>query len=317
MTAELPNEMDATPSVRLPSDEAGTGVPTSPPAPIVVRGMTFAWGSRSYVMGIVNVTPDSFSGDGLLARPDAVADPLAAVVAQARRMAAEGADMLDFGGESSRPGHAEVPLEEELSRVLPAIGAVRALFPDLPISIDTTKVAVAEAAIEAGADLINDVWGVGPSDALARLAAERGVPYILMHNRTEARYRSVVSEVVADLQRAVDRAVAAGCPWESVIVDPGIGFGKTAEQNLAVLRDLAALRVIGRPILLGVSRKSTIGKVLDMRADERIEGTLALTALGVAMGADIVRVHDVAANVRAARMADAVIRGGWHERAVQ
>jgi dihydropteroate synthase len=145
------------------------------------------------------------------------------------------------------------------------------------------------------------------------VAAERSVPYVLMHNREAPRYRSVVAEVIADLARAVDRAVEAGCPWESVIVDPGIGFGKTAEQNLELLRELSALRVLGRPILLGVSRKSTIGKVLDVPADQRLEGTLALTALGVGSGIDIVRVHDVAPNVRGARMADAVIRGGWHE----
>ncbi len=303
--------MDATPSVRLPSAEGRSGVPVRPPAPMSVRGTTFAWGSRTYVMGIVNVTPDSFSGDGL----GASGAPQDGAVALARRMASEGADILDIGGESSRPGHAEVPAEEELRRVLPAIRAIRGELPDMPISIDTTKVAVAEAALDAGADVINDVWAVGPSDDMARLAAERGVPYLLMHNRAEARYRSVVGEIVADLQRAVDRAVAVGCAWEALIVDPGIGFGKTAEQNLEVLRDLGALRVLGRPLLLGASRKSTIGKVLDVPADQRLEGTLTLTALGVAFGADMLRVHDVLPNVRAARMADAVIRGGWHEEA--
>jgi dihydropteroate synthase len=272
-------------------------------------------------MGILNVTPDSFSGDGLLGgasapggRPGEGAVEL--VVATAERMAREGADILDIGGESSRPGHAEVPLEEELRRVIPAIRAVHARLPGMPISIDTTKVAVAAAALDAGADVINDVWGVGLSDSLARLAAERGVPYVLMHNRHQPRYRSVVSEVIADLQAALDRAVAVGCAWESLIVDPGIGFGKTAEQNLEVLKELAALRVLGRPVLLGVSRKSTIGKVLDLPADQRLEGTLALTALGVGAGVDMMRVHDVAPNVRAARIADAVIRGGWHEEVV-
>lgn len=303
--------MDATPSVRLPPSEARSGVPARPPAPIRVRGTTFAWGSRTYLMGIVNVTPDSFSGDGLLGRRD----PVEAAAALARHMAHEGADILDVGGESSRPGHAEVPAEEEMRRTIPAIRAIRAALPDMPISIDTTKVSIAEAALEVGADVINDVWGVGPSDALARLAAKRGVPYVLMHNRSVARYHSVVGEVLADLQRAVDRAVALGCAWESLIVDPGIGFGKTAEQNLEVLRDLAALRALGRPLLLGASRKSTIGKVLDVPGDQRVEGTLALTALGVAFGADMVRVHDITPNVRAARMADAVVRGGWHEEA--
>ena len=301
--------MDATPSVRLPPSEARSGVPARPPAPISVRGTTFTWGSRTYLMGIVNVTPDSFSGDGLVGGGN-LAD---AATALARQMAREGADILDVGGESSRPGHAEVPAEEELRRTVPVIRAIREALPDMPISIDTTKVVVAEAALEAGADVINDIWAVGPSDALARLAAERGVPYVLMHNRAEARYRSVVGEIVADLQRALDRAVAVGCAWESLIVDPGIGFGKTAEQNLEVLRNLAALRTLGRPLLLGASRKSTIGKVLDVPADQRVEGTLALTALGVAFGADMVRVHDLTPNIRAARMADAVVRGGWHE----
>jgi dihydropteroate synthase len=299
--------MDATPSVRLPESAERSGVPVRLAAPLRIRGTTFGWGSRTFVMGIVNVTPDSFSGDGLLSQD------LAATVAQAQRMADEGADILDIGGESSRPRHAEVPEEEELRRVIPAIRAIRAALPDVPISIDTIKTRVAEAALDAGADAINDVWAVGLSDAMARVAAERGVPYVLMHNRLEARYRSVVSEVIADLQRAVDRAVDAGCAWEALIVDPGIGFGKTAEQNLELLRDLAALGAMGRPVLLGVSRKSTIGKVLDLPADRRLEGTLALTALGIGAGADMVRVHDVAPNLRAARMADAVVRGGWHE----
>jgi dihydropteroate synthase len=303
--------MDATPSVRLPGDAPGPGLPADPPSPTTMRGTEFRWGSRTFVMGIVNVTPDSFSGDGLVG--DDARDPILAAVGQAVRMVADGADILDIGGESSRPGHADVPAEEELRRVIPVIRAVREALPDTPISIDTIKPAVAEAALEAGADAINDVWGVGASVDLARVAAQRRVPYVVMHNRTEARYRSVVAEVIADLQRALDRAVDAGCAWESLIVDPGIGFGKTAEQNLIVLRELRALRLLGRPVLLGASRKSTIGKVLDLPADQRLEGTLALTALGVAGGADLVRVHDVRPNVRAARIADAVVRGGWRE----
>ncbi|MEA2621866.1 MAG: dihydropteroate synthase [Chloroflexota bacterium] len=297
--------MDATPSVSLPADAAGWGVPERPPAPLSIRGSTFVWGSRTYVMGIVNVTPDSFSGDGLLGH----ADPVEAAVAQAQRMAAEGADILDVGGESSRPGHADVTTSQELDRVVPVIRAIRDALPHMPLSVDTIKPEVAEAAIDAGADVLNDVWGVRPSDDLARVAAARRVPYVLMHNRTEARYRSVVAEVLADLQAAVERAVRAGCEWERLVIDPGIGFGKTAEQNLAVLSELSAFRVIGRPILVGASRKSTIGKVLDLPADQRLEGTLAITALGASTGADIVRVHDVAANLRAARMADAIVRG--------
>jgi len=190
---------------------------------------------------------------------------------------------------------------------------IRAALPEVPISIDTTRAAVAERAVAAGASLVNDIWGVAAEEALLRFAGESGLPIVLMHNRQHPRYTNVVAEVVADLSRALDRAMAAGVTWEATIVDPGIGFGKTAEQNLAVLHDLVALRMLGRPVLLGTSRKSTIGKVLDLPADQRVEGTLATTALGIAAGADIIRVHDVRPNARAARMADAVVRGGWKE----
>jgi dihydropteroate synthase len=224
-------------------------------------------------------------------------------------MAAEGADLLDIGGESTRPGHAPVGLEDEIARVVPVIRAVRAALPDVPISVDTTKPAVAEAALEAGAALVNDVWGVASDDRLMRVAAERRVPIVLMHNRAEARYRNVVAEVIADLQAAIDRALAAGVAWDAILIDPGFGFGKTPEQNVAVLRDLDRLPVLGRPILLGTSRKSTLGRILDVGPDERVEATMATTVLGVAAGVDIVRVHDVLANVRAARTADAIVRG--------
>jgi dihydropteroate synthase len=257
-------------------------------------------------MGILNVTPDSFSGDGLV-----VGDAdgtVAAAVAQARAMADEGADLLDIGGESTRPGHAPVSEVEELARVVPVVAAVRAALPDMPLSIDTTKPGVAAAAIDAGADLVNDVWGVAPDDALARLAAERGVPIVLMHNRAEARYDDLIPEIIADLEAAIERALAAGVPRDDILVDPGFGFGKTAEHNLALLADLASLRALGRPILLGTSRKSTLGKVLDLPADQRVEATIATTVIGIAAGVDIVRVHDVRANARAARMADAVLR---------
>jgi dihydropteroate synthase len=284
--------------------------------PLRIGRQNFAWGARTFVMGIVNVTPDSFSGDGLLtAAADADADPVGAAVEQARHMVADGADMLDIGGESTRPGHAAVDVDQELKRVVPVVRAVRAALPDLPLSIDTTKRAVAEAALDAGADLLNDIWGTGPADDLVRLAAERGVPMGVMHNRAEPLYRNVTMEVIADLERALDRAVGLGVAFERLIVDPGIGFGKTAEHNVLLLRDLAALQVLNRPILLGTSRKSTIGKVLDLPGDQRLEGTIATTALGIAAGADIVRVHDVAANVRAARMSDAIVRGGWTEAA--
>ncbi len=305
--------MDATPSVRLPSD-ADSGIPEQPPAPSQIGSGTFIWGSRTFVMGVVNVTPDSFSGDGLLSRAGhGLEDPVAAAVRQAQLMAAEGADLLDIGGESTRPGHPSVSAADERRRVEPVVRAIRDALPEMPISIDTTKPEVAKAALDAGADLLNDIWGTSESSAMPRVAAERGVPIVLMHNRSEARYRSLVAEVMADLQRALERAMSAGVPWESLIIDPGIGFGKTAEQNLEILRDLSLFSALGRPILVGTSRKSTIGKVLDLPADQRLEGTLATTSLAVASGVDVVRVHDVQANVRVARMADAVVRGSWSD----
>ena len=183
----------------------------------------------------------------------------------------------------------------------------------MPLSVDTTKPEVAEAALVAGAHLVNDVWGVARDDALVRVAAAAGVPLVLMHNRAQAGYTNLLAEVLADLQAAIERATRAGMAWDRIIVDPGIGFGKTAEHNLALLRDLGSLRVLGRPVLLGTSRKSTLGKVLDLPAEDRLEATLATTALGIAAGADIVRVHDVLPNVRVARMSDAIIRGSWRQ----
>jgi dihydropteroate synthase len=281
---------------------------TSPvPAPTRIGPTIFVWGERTFVMGILNVTPDSFSGDGL----GKAGDPLAAALAQARRMVDEGADLLDIGGESTRPGHAPVDAAEEIGRVVPVMAAIHAALPDIPLSIDTTKVVVAEAALAAGASLLNDVWGVGPDPAMAELAAKARVPLIVMHNRDEARYDDLVREVVEELGAALERAERAGVPAERLIVDPGIGFGKTADHNLTLLRHLDALTALGRPILLGTSRKSTIGRILDLPPDERVEGTLATTALGVAAGVDIVRVHDVRANVRAVRVADAIVRGRW------
>ncbi len=294
----------ATPSFAIPRG-ASDGLPGRP-APIPIGPRTFAWGSRTYVMGILNVTPDSFSGDGLIA---AGGDPVRAAVALAMAMVADGADLLDVGGESSRPGHEHVSAADEIARVVPVVRALRAALPEVPISVDTTKPAVADAAIEAGAHLLNDVWGVAPDGGLARVAALHGVPLVVMHNRAEARYRNLVPEILADLQRALERALAAGVAWERLIVDPGFGFGKAPHHNLALLRNLASFRLLGRPILLGTSRKSTLGKVLDLPADDRVEATIATTVLGIAAGVDVVRVHDVRPNVRAARMADAVVRG--------
>ena len=285
------------------------------PAPIRIGPTTFVWGLRTYVMGILNVTPDSFSGDGLLAG----GDPVDEALDQARRMVEEGADILDIGGESTRPGHAEIDAAEEIARVLPVITAVAAALPEVPISVDTSKPEVAEAALAAGAHLLNDVWGTGRDvGAMARVAGAAGAPLIVMHNRAEARYeRPVVTEVLADLRAALERAIAAGVPETNLIVDPGIGFGKTADDNLAVLRHLGSLSRLGRPILLGTSRKSTLGRILDLPVEERLEATLATTALGIAAGVDIVRVHDVRPNVRAARVSDAIVRGHWRADAAE
>jgi len=298
----------ATPSFALPEGGA-TGLPTRP-AGIRVRGLALDWGMRTYVMGIVNVTPDSFSGDGLLGEGSrtAATDAVAAAVTIGRAMVEEGADLLDVGGESTRPGHADVSATEERRRVVPVVEGLRAALPDVPISIDSTKAPVAAAALDAGADLVNDVWGVDAEPELLALVAGRAVPIVLMHNRAQAAYSNLVSEVIADLQGAVARALDAGIARERLIVDPGIGFGKTAEHNIALLGDLGALRLLALPVLLGTSRKSTLGRVLDLPPGERVEATIATTVLGIAAGVDIVRVHDVRPNVRAARMTDAIVR---------
>ena len=266
------------------------------------------WGRRTYVMAIVNVTPDSFSGDGL-----AGDGAVERAVEQARRAAAEGADLVDVGGESTRPGHTPVDAAEETGRVVPVVAAIHAALPDLAISIDTTKAAVAAAALDAGACLVNDVWGIAAEPALLDLIAARKVPLVVMHNRAEPSYVNLMAEVIADLREGLERAVTAGIAWERLIVDPGFGFGKTPAHNLALMHDLAALLVLNRPILLGTSRKSTLGRVLDLPPEQRVEATLATTALGIAAGVDMVRVHDVQANVRVARMTDAIVRRGASE----
>ena len=270
--------------------------------PTTIGKRTFVWGSRTYVMGIINVTPDSFSGDGLFERPDLIAE-------RARRFEAEGADILDVGGESTRPGHQPVTIKEELRRVIPAIEAVRATV-NLPISVDTYRAEVAAAALDAGASMLNDIWGLKRDATLADLAARRRVPIVLMHNQDGTDFKDMVAEVVESLRRSCEQAELAGVPRHHIIADPGIGFGKTWEQNLALLRHLDALKSLGYPVLLGTSRKSFIGRILDLPPDQRVEGTAASIALGIAGGADIVRVHDVAAMVRVARVTDAIVRGG-------
>ncbi len=278
------------------------------------------WGRRTYVMGIVNVTPDSFSGDGLAL----AAEFERQATAQAVAFLADGADIVDIGGESTRPGSVPVTADEEKARVLPAIRAVRAATPDALISVDTYRADVAAAALEAGADWINDVWGLRMDGRMAGLVAERGCPVVIMHNRSKPRdvaqeqrlggryvgvhYDDLLGDVKAELSEQVDLAFAAGIRPEQIILDPGIGFGKTVAQNLELLDRLGELKALGFPLLIGPSRKSFIGFTLDLPPEQRLEGTAATVAIGIARGADIVRVHDVAAMARIARMTDAIVR---------
>jgi dihydropteroate synthase len=262
----------------------------------------FRWGERTYVMGIVNATPDSFSGDGL-------GDNVDAAVRQAIEMREDGADIIDIGGESTRPGSAEVAAEEEMRRVVPLIQRLADEL-DIPISIDTYKAEVAKAALEAGAQLVNDVHGFLREPEIARVATEAGIPAIAMYNHRGHEFYDTIGNVVAGLLESLRIAREQGLPEERIIVDPGFNFGWTDEQALEMLRRLSELRVLRRPILVGTSRKSTIGKVLgDLPVEERLEGTAATVAIAIANGADLVRVHDVKEMARVARMADAVVRG--------
>lgn len=257
----------------------------------------FEWGSRTYVMGIINVTPDSFSGDGL-------GSDLDRAVGQGLRMVSEGADMLDVGGESTRPGHQPISAEEEIARTQDVVARL-ARETEVPISIDTYKLEVAEAGVAAGATILNDIWGLTRSPALAELAAVNRCALVLMHNQDGTDYAGdLIDEIKTFLRKAIDRALHAGVPRERVLIDPGIGFGKTAEQNWVVMRRLLELRELGQPILIGTSRKSFIGKLLDLPVDERKEGTAATVTAAVLRGADVVRVHDVREMTRVARVAD-------------
>jgi len=263
----------------------------------IIGGRRFVWGERVYVMGVVNATPDSFSGDGLAGRP-------AEAIEQGVRMAAEGAAMLDVGGESTRPGHTAVDGATELERVLPVVEGLAART-DVPISIDTTKPAVAKAALEAGATIVNDIWGLHSAPELAGLAAAQGAALVVMHNQDGTDYsRDLLQEIAERLRESVDLAVAAGVPRERVIVDPGLGFGKSAGHNVEVLRRLEELRALGQPLLVGPSRKSYLGRVFGLELEDRMMGTAASVAAAVLRGADIVRVHDVAEMVRVVRVAE-------------
>ena len=252
-------------------------------------------------MAILNLTPDSFSGDGLAGSEDAA-------LAAALRAVEDGSDILDLGAESTRPGHVSISADEELARLLPTLAAIRAET-DALISVDTSKAAVAAAALGAGADLVNDVRGFTADPEMVSVVATAGVPAVIMHDITIELGMDLVTSVLRELSRRLDRAVAAGITWEKLIVDPGFGFGKDWRQNLELLRRLGELRALGRPILAGTSRKSTIGRVLGLREDDRLEGTAATVSMAIAGGADIIRVHDVRTMARVARMTDAIVRG--------
>ena len=273
----------------------------------VAGGETLAWGMRTYVIGIINLTPDSFSGDGLGGDVNAAVD-------LALRLQNEGADILDIGAESTRPGNKPVSLDEELARLMPALEAV-AKRVDLPISVDTYKAAVARRAVDAGAVIINDIWGLKAEPGLAEVAADTCAGLVLMHNQKGTKYRDLVPDLVSNLKDSIRTALEAGVPRDNIIVDPGIGFGKTPDQNLAVLARLDELKELDCPILVGTSRKSTLGLLLDLPAEERVEATAATVSLAIAGGADLVRVHDVKEMVRVCRVTDAVVRGwrpeGW------
>ncbi len=254
-------------------------------------------------MGICNLSPDSFSGDGL-------GRDIEAVVAQAKRFVAEGADIIDIGGESTRPStksRSVGDVDDELRLVIPAIERLAGEL-SVPLSIDTYKSAVASRAVKAGATMINDIWGLKHDPNIAQVAAEADVPVILMSNQRDAPCPDIMAAIISDLERSISLALEAGVTQENIIIDPGIGFGKSLEQNLEIIRRLAELKSLGKPILLGTSRKSMIGMVLDLPPDQRLEGTAATVAIGIANGADMVRVHDVKPMVRVCRMTDAIIR---------
>ena len=301
---------------------------------------SLTWGERTYVMGILNLTPDSFSGDGLFVPPSLSPLPEDEELGmrEARRFLAIGVDTLDIGGESTRPDSQPVDTKEELRRVLPTVRAILAEFPDALISIDTYKAAVAEEALKAGASIVNDVWGLTADPEMARVIARYQAAVVLMHNRSNshppnsggrqtstrpanvevrerlgnaylgAEYQNLLEDVKRELMESVDIARSAGIPDEHIILDPGIGFGKTVEQNLELINRLDEIRVLGFPVLLGPSRKSFIGYTLNLPPDQRLEGTAASVAIGIARGADIVRVHDVEPMLRVVRMTDAMVR---------
>lgn len=261
----------------------------------------FQTAGHTYVMGILNVTPDSFSDGGRWNKMD---DALF----HAQSMIEEGADILDIGGESTRPGYTKISDEEEIARVVPVIEAVKSRF-DIPVSVDTYKSKVAKAAVGAGADLVNDIWGLKADEKMAQVIAQAGVPCCLMHNRSEAVYSDFLNDVASDLKETLRLAQKAGIREDQIILDPGVGFAKNYEQNLSITNHLEVLTALGYPVLLGTSRKSMIGLTLDLPSDQREEGTMVTTVWAVQKGCMFVRVHNVQANVRTIKMAEALLRG--------
>ena len=259
----------------------------------------FKLGERTYVMGILNVTPDSFSDGGKFNEIDLA-------VKRVEEMIKEGADIIDVGGESTRPNFKVVDVEDEINRVVPIIKAIKANF-DIPVSIDTYKAKTAEAAINAGADIINDIWGFKKDKYMASVAAKYNVPCILMHNREDKPYEDLMKDVNKDLLESVNIAINAGVKEENIILDPGIGFAKTYEENLIVMKNLKDIKYLGYPVLLGTSRKSMIGNTLDLPVEQRVEGTLATTVMGIMAGCEFVRVHDVLENKRVCVMTDKIL----------
>ena len=288
--------------------------------PLKIAGQELDWGFRTYVMGILNVTPDSFSGDGILASND----PLKVAMESAGRFAEAGALFLDVGGESTRPGSQPIEAEEERRRIIPVIKALAREFPQNLISVDTYKASIAREALDAGAHVVNDVWGLRADPQLRQVAAEADCPVILMHNRSNpasvevrtqlgnayigAEYIDVIEDVKRELMESVALAREAGIRDEHIILDPGIGFGKKVEHNLELINRLGEIRTLGFPVLLGPSRKSFIGYTLDLPPEQRVEGTAATVAVGIVRGADIVRVHDAEPLMRVVKMTDALVR---------
>lgn len=270
------------------------------PRPSSFRGKTFSWGERTYIMGIINLTPDSFSGDGL-------SGSVERALQRAEEMVKEGADIIDVGAESTRPGHTPISAEEEWRRLEPFL---REFLPGspLPVSLDTYKEEVAQKGLELGVDIINDIWGLKRSPKIGKLVKEFQAGLILMHNREEARYRHFLPEVMLDLKESVDLALEWGVPRDKIIVDPGFGFGKTAEHGYQVLKNLRAFRSLGFPLLVGLSRKSFIGKITGKPPQERLMGTAAYCALAIEGGCDILRVHDVAEIKEVALVCDRIFR---------